>query len=460
MTDQAELSSDLARIVGRDYVRADEAALIPYATDATPLYSGLPDAVVFPKDTQQISEIVRYAVATRVPLIARGAGTNLAASTVPASGGIVLALSRLDQILSIDTAEQTVRVQPSVATGVLDDAVGVHGLMYPPDPGSRSVSTIGGNIATNAGGLRGLKYGVTGEYVRSLTAVLGTGEVIETGAGLAKDVAGYDVTSLLVGSEGTLAIVTEATLSVLARPECELLGVGYFDHLEQASSTVADIIAAGLRPSTLEFLDRTCIRVIEESNGLGLDTEAGALLLFGDDGTRDAASEAVAAMAERAEHHGARSTTTADSIAEVEDLRAARRCTLPALARFAPVTILEDVGVPRSRLVDMVRRIYEIAAQARLDVAVFGHAGDGNLHPTLLIDPSDADALDRADEAIAQVFQAAIDMGGTITGEHGIGLAKLPYLEQQLGGSHVELLRRIKQAFDPAGILNPGKLGS
>lgn len=460
MSRRTSLAADLASIVGKDHVRTDPVALLPYETDATPLHRGTPDAAVFPAETSEVAAIARYATDHQIPLIARGAGTSLAAGTIAIDDGIVVALTRMNEIIDIDPNEQIVRAQPSVSTAALDTAVASYGLMYPPDPGSRTVSTIGGNIATNAGGLRGLKYGVTGDYVRSLTVVLANGDIIETGTTLKKDVAGYDITSLLVGSEGSLGIITEATLALVTRPECELLGVSYFDTLEDASATVAAVIAAGMQPSTLEFLDAACIGVIEEANHLGLDTNAGALLLFGDDGTQAHATDAVDRMARLAAANRARSTTAARSITEAEDLRAARRCTLPALARRAPVTILEDIGVPRSRLPEMVRKVYEIASTVRLDVGVFGHAGDGNLHPTLLVDPADGNALERADEAVAAMFSEAISMGGTITGEHGIGLAKLPYLEQQIGSAQVQLLRRIKQAFDPEGILNPGKLGS
>ena len=458
MRKKESLTKDLARIVGSAHVRDNRTAVLPYNRDATPMLDGSADAVVFPADTSEVARIAEYATRNSVALIPRGAGTNLAGGTVPVGGGVVMALSRLDRILDIDPSEQVVSAQPSVTTADLDRAVSAYGLMYPPDPGSRTVSTIGGNIATNAGGLRGLKYGVTGDYVRALTAVLPTGEVIRTGTSLKKDVAGYDLKSLLVGSEGTLAIITEATLAVVTRPECELMGVAYFDRLEEASATVADMVAVGIRPSTLEFLDSTCIRVIEQSNQLGLDTDAGALLLFGDDGTRQSAAETVRQMAEIAETNRARSITTARGITEAEDLRAARRCTLPALAREAPVTVLEDIGVPRSRLPEMVQQVYQIAEENGLRVAVFGHAGDGNLHPTLLVDPSDGNTVERADRATGEMFEAAIGMGGTITGEHGIGVSKLPYLEEQIGSVPMRLIQQIKSVFDPAGILNPGKL--
>ncbi|MCJ7780089.1 MAG: FAD-binding protein [Acidimicrobiia bacterium] len=454
------LAADLGRLVGSGNVRQQRAELLPYTRDATPMQSAWPQVVVFPQDTGHVSAVAAYASANSIPLVPRGAGTNLSAATVPTRGGIVMPMTAFSQVRSINTAEAIAVVQPGVTTLELATRAEAVGLMYPPDPGSRQTCTIGGNVATNAGGLRGLKYGVTGDYVLGLEVVLPTGEVIKTGGQLRKDVAGYDLTSLIVGSEGTLAIITEVTVALLPKPQHEAIGVAYFDDLAAAAAVVAAAVAEGIRPSTFEFLDQTCIRVVEDYANLGLDTQAGALLVFGDDGYRDASEATADRIAAICRDYGARSTTRAESVARSADLLAARRCTLPALARRAPVNILEDVGVPRSKLVEMVDRINEIASRHDLECGVFGHAGDGNLHPTLLLNPDESGVMVRAESAIGEIFAAAIELGGTISGEHGIGITKLPYLEQQLGEDQVALLRRIKLTFDPKGILNPGKLGS
>lgn len=458
--DAKRVASDLARIVGSRNIRQHRAELVPYTRDATPMQSAWPHVVVFPQNTEHVSAIAGYASKCRIPLVPRGAGTNLSAATVPIHGGIVMPMTAFTTIIDIDPAECTATVQPGVTTLELATAASEVGLMYPPDPGSHHTCTLGGNVATNAGGLRGLKYGVTGDYVLGLELVLPTGETIRTGGKLKKDVAGYDLTHLVVGSEGTLAIVTEVTLSLLPKPEFEAIGVAYFDDLSGAAAVVAAVIREGIRPSTLEFLDRTCIRAVEDYAGLGLDTEAGALLVFGDDGTQEASEATADRIDAICTALGARSTTRTESVTRAVDLLEARRCTLPALSRQAPVTILEDVGVPRTKLVEMVDRIKEITSTHHIECGVFGHAGDGNLHPTLLVDPNDDGAVERAETAVGEIFEAAIALGGTISGEHGIGITKRPYLERQLGEEQVALLRRIKQAFDPSGILNPGKLGS
>ncbi len=458
--DTDKLAADLAEIVGTDNVRHREAEILTYARDATPMFWAKPQVVVFPQNTSHVSAIAAYATANEVPLIPRGSGTSLAAATVPIHGGIVMPMTRFTEVLSIDTAEQVAVVQPGVRTLDLSNAVEAVGLMYPPDPGSRHACTIGGNVATNAGGLRGLKYGVTGDYILGLEIVLPTGEIIRTGGTLKKDVAGYDLTHLIVGSEGTLAIVTEITVALVPKPEHEAIGVAYFDDLAAASAVVEAVIGAGIRPATLEFLDQTCIGVVEDFANLGLDTDAGALLVFGDDGATDAAESTARRIEQICQDHGARSTTRSESITSAGELLAARRCTLPALSRRAPVAMLEDVGVPRNRLVEMVERIGEISKEHRVECAVFGHVGDGNLHPTLLVDPDEPGIEERIDATIRDMFDAAISLGGTITGEHGIGIAKRPYQERQLGADQMALLVRVKKAFDPAGILNPGKLGS
>ncbi len=454
------LIADLEAIVGADHVRTAPGDVEPYARDATPVFRAVPDAVVWPRTAEEIAAVLRLATSRQVPVVPRGAGSNLCAATVPLCGGIVLVLTRMDRVLEVSSDELLARVEPGVTTTALAAAAAALGLLYAPDPGSRTVSTVGGNVATCAGGLRGLKYGVTRNYVLGVEAVLPTGEVIRTGGRLWKDVAGYDLTRLLTGSEGTLGVLTEITVALLPMPATTNTGVAYFPSLSDAGRAVTAVIGDGIVPATMEFLDAKCISAVEEYAQLGLRLDAGALLLFGDDGAADAVDRNLARMGELCTANGALEVTLAESVARSEALLEARRCSLPALSRLGTLTILEDATVPRPRLAEMVDRIDDIAERHDVPIATFGHAGDGNLHPTSVVDLRDLEAIERVHKAFADIFAAAIEMDGTITGEHGVGAAKLPFLEACLGADQMALLRRIKSAFDPAGILNPGKLGS
>ena len=452
--------AELAAVVGRERVLTGDADVEPFSRDATPLFRSRPDYVVLPRTTDEVAAVLRLATRTGVPVTPRGAGSNLAAATVPERGGVVLVLTSLDRVLEVSVDELLVVAQAGATTAAVADAATAVGLLFPPDPGSRTVSTIGGNVATCAGGLRGLKYGVTRNYVLGCEAVLPTGEVIRTGGRLWKDVAGYDLTRLLTGSEGTLAVITEVTAALLPAPETSRTGLAYFDSLAEAGRAVSAIIAAGTLPATLEFLDHACINAVEDYARLGLDRDAGALLLFGDDGRTESVERSLDTMAGICATAGARRVELAADVAESEHLLAARRCSLPALARLGSVTMLEDVTVPRPALARMVDDIASIAVELDVTCATFGHAGDGNLHPTIVFDAGDDDARVRAESAFDRIFVRALELGGTITGEHGVGAAKRPWLERRLGPDQMALLRRIKTAFDPAGILNPGKLGS
>jgi len=457
----SQLAQALRSLLGADRVLDDPAAREAYSRDATPLFKGLPEVIVTPHTTAEVSEVVKFARRTKTPIIARGAGSNLCAATVPLNGGIVVSMMQMKQILEVSRNEMLAVVQPGVSTQQLDDAVAKEGLMYVPDPGSKTVSTLGGNVATSAGGLRGLKYGTTKNYILGLEAVLGTGEVIRTGGRLVKDVAGYDITRLLIGSEGTLAIFTEITTVLSPRPKASKYGVAYFNNLAEASVAVDSIVASGILPATLEFLDNTCIKAVEDFAHLGLDNDAGALLLFGDDGSADSVEKSVTAMADiSSSARGVRAVTLAPDVAAAEALLYARRCSLPALARLGSMSILEDISVPRPQLSRAAEAIEEIGEKYSLLIGTFGHAGDGNLHPTIVINKDDADEVARAERSLSDIFNLALDLGGTITGEHGVGSAKLPYLRQKLGDVSLALHRNIKSVFDPDGILNPGRVGS
>jgi glycolate oxidase len=457
----SDLVNQLATLIGKENVRADASALSAYSHDATPLFDGLPEVIVTPHSTQDVVKIVKYAAETKTPIIPRGAGSNLCAATVPLKGGIVLSMTAMNKVLEVNKAEMLAVVQPGVTNLELDQLVEKENLRFVPDPGSRNVSTIGGNVATCAGGLRGLKYGTTKNYILGLEAVLGTGEVVRTGGRLVKDVAGYDVTRLLVGSEGTLAVFTEVTVALVPRPTDSKYGVAYFDDLAAAAACVDSIISSGVLPSTLEFLDNTCVVAVEEFANLGLDTKAGALLLFGDDGEGDIVSHTVEKMAEIAKgSSGIRGVTLAQDVAAAEALLYARRCSLPALARLGSLSILEDIAVPRPAMAEVVKRIEAIGAKHNLRIGTFGHAGDGNLHPTIVLNKDDAAEVARAETALSEIFGLAIEFNGTITGEHGVGSAKLPFLEGKIGKANMDLQRSIKSVFDPANILNPNRLGS
>jgi glycolate dehydrogenase FAD-linked subunit len=454
------LRAALERVVGSEHVRDDPGALLTFSTDATPLERGRPDAVVFPATTDEVAGVIRLANELRVPVVPRGSGTNLSAGTVPHRGGIVLVLTRMNRLKEVDPGDLVAVCEPGVRTIELAEAAAAEGLLFPPDPGSHTTATLGGNVAECSGGLRALKYGVTRDYVLGVEAVLGTGEVIRSGGRLVKDVAGYDLRRLLCGSEGTLAVMTELTLRLMPAPEGTGTGMAYFADLADAARAVSRVLSSGVLPVTLEFLDRVCIDAVEGFSNIGLDREAGALLIFGQDGDRHSIDRDMRRMAEACEAEGATAVKVAESETEAAGVLQARRAVLPALSRLEPLTILEDATVPRSRIAEMVGRIQEIAERHGLTIGTFGHAGDGNLHPTVVLDPADAAAVERAHEAFAEIFEAAIAMDGTITGEHGVGLVKLKHLERQLGTEHLALLRRIKAAFDPNGILNPGKLGS
>ncbi|MBO2518243.1 MULTISPECIES: FAD-binding oxidoreductase [Limnochorda] len=449
---------ELRAIVGPAWVLDSEADRAAYAYDGAPGYRSLPDAVVFPGATEQVQAVVRLAAREGIPLLPRGQATNLSGGTVPVEGGIVLVMTRMNRILELDRENLTVTVEPGVITAQLQRQVEAEGLFYPPDPGSVAVSTIGGNVAENAGGLRGLKYGVTGDYVMGLEAVLANGERITTGGKNVKDVAGYDLTRLLVGSEGTLAIITRIILRLIPLPPARQVALAVYTRLEEAARSVERIIAARMLPATLEFLDQGTIQAVEAFARVGLPTDAQAVLLIGQDGPEEQVANDIAAAAAICREAGAVRVEVGASPEEGDRLMAARRAALSALARIRPTTILEDATVPRARLVEMLQAIQEAAARHRVTICTFGHAGDGNLHPTCLTDERDREEMARVEAAFEDIFRAAIQLGGTITGEHGVGLAKQNYLEWKVGPAGMAAMRAIKEALDPQNLLNPGKI--
>ena len=455
--DPAQLD-ELRAAVAPERVLTEAVDLVPYGFDGTATLRQLPGAVVFPESTEEVAACMRWAAAAGVPVVTRGSGTGLSGGSVPLAGSLVICLVRMNRILRIDPADLCLRAQCGVITQRIDEAAAEHGLFYPPDPGSMKISTIGGNVAENSGGLRGLKYGVTRDYVLGLQVVLADGEVVDLGTACVKDVAGYSLKDLFVGSEGTLGIITEVLLKLLPRPKARRTLLATFDRMEDAARTVSGIIAAPIIPCTLEFLDQTTIRCVEDFTGIGLPTDCEALLLMETDGHPAQVEQEAADMRRLAEANGARSVQQAADEAEAARLAGARRQAFSALARIKPTTILEDITVPRSQLAAAVAFIRETAGRHQLQVGTFGHMGDGNLHPTFLTDERDAAEMKRVHRALDEIVGFTLGVGGTITGEHGIGLAKKPWLPQQIGGGGMALLRQVKRALDPDMRLNPGKV--
>jgi glycolate dehydrogenase FAD-linked subunit len=448
----------LAAIVGRDGVLTQAEDLIPYSFDGTAVLKQRPEAVVFPRSAAQVAECVRLAVSAGVPIVTRGSGTGLSGGSVPSPGSLVLCLAQMNAILDVDARNLTLRAQPGAITQRIDEAAAKHGLFYPPDPGSMRISTIGGNVAENSGGLRGLKYGVTRDYVMGLEVVLASGEIARFGNKCVKDVAGYSLKDLFIGSEGTLGIITEVLLKLVPRPAARRTMLALYDRIEDAAQTVSAIVAAHIIPCTLEFLDRMTAVCVEDYAHVGLPTDCEAVLLMETDGHPAVVADEGDRMEALARANGARDVRTAKDEAEALQLASARRNAFSALARQRPTTILEDVTVPRSELAGMVRFIADTAREFDLQIGTFGHMGDGNLHPTFLSDERDGDEMHRVHEALEAIVKRTLEVGGTITGEHGVGLAKKPWLQQQMGDASLELMRQIKRTLDPRGILNPGKI--
>jgi len=452
------LIDELTQILGQGQVLTEREDLIPYSFDGTAALRELPRAVVFPRSAAEVAAVVKLAGAHKVPVVARGSGTGLSGGSVPSPGSIVLCLVNMDRLVELDARNFTLRAQAGVLTQAIYDAADAAGLFYPPDPGSMRISTIGGNVAENSGGLRGLKYGVTRDYVMGLEVVLADGEICRLGNKCVKDVAGYSLKDLFIGSEGTLGIVTEVLLKLLPRPAARQTLLATYVRMEAAAETVSAIIAAKIVPCTLEFLDSRTIRCVEAYAHVGLPLDADALLLIEVDGHPAAVADEAARIGELCGRNGATSVRVAADAAEAARLATARRSAFSALARVKPTTILEDATVPRSELARMIRFIQEAALRHRLEIATFGHFGDGNLHPTFLTNERDPGEMRRVELAMKEIFAEALALGGTITGEHGVGLAKKAFLKGQYGDASYGLLKRVKRTLDPANLLNPGKI--
>ena len=457
MADQP-LIEHLQETLGSDKVRTSLEDRIAYSYDGT-FEQDLPDVAVLPESTEDVAAIVQIAAEHQVPVIPRGMASGLAAASVPFGGGIVLSLTRMNRILEVDEENRTALVEAGVVTVDLERAVEEVGLFYPPDPSSNEQSTIGGNIACNAGGPRCLKYGVTGDYVMGLTAVLHNGQVLRTGGKAIKNVVGYDLTSLFVGSEGTLGVITEALVRLVTKPKAVRTARAEFPALEDASGTVNAILAAGVVPATLEMMDETAIACIEEAMELGLPLDVEAILIIETDGADEATVvREIETVARVCRENGARAVSVAQTESDRDRLWRARRSVSPSLARKAPNKLGEDITVPRSAIPEAVRRIKEISASYGLPIVVFGHAGDGNLHPNILFDKRDDEEWRKVEQIVAEIFQVALDLEGTLSGEHGVGTLKRPFMHQALSSVSIDVQRRIKEAFDPLGILNPGKV--
>ncbi|MDO5537920.1 MAG: FAD-linked oxidase C-terminal domain-containing protein [Desulfovibrionaceae bacterium] len=453
------LIKEFEEMLGKDNVFSSEADRRTYAYDAAVLNPVVPAFVVRPTSKELLAKCVTKLYEEGIPMTVRGSGTNLSGGTIPdTSDTVVILTSALNRILEINTNDLYAVVEPGVVTADLAAAVAAKGLFYPPDPGSMSVSSIGGNIMENAGGLRGLKYGVTKDYVMGVEFVDATGATVKSGSRTVKCVTGYNLAGMLVQSEGTLGVLTESIMKLVPPPRASKACLAEFDHIQKAAEAVAGIIAEHILPCTLEFLDNNTICKVDDFTHVGLPRKAAAILLIEVDGGHEAqvADEAEAVLRVLKEN-GATSITVAKTAEEKDKLWFARRQALPVLARVKPTTVLEDATVPRSQIPAMMKAITEIATKYRLDVGTFGHAGDGNLHPTFLCDKRDKDEFSRVELAIDEMFDTAIKLGGTLSGEHGIGTAKAKWLEKETSRGTILFSRRLRKALDPKGLLNPTK---
>jgi glycolate oxidase len=455
---EPRIIQDLQDIVGSKNVFSSPEDLVSYSFDGT-FAEHRPDVVAQPATTGEVSRVLALADREEIPVVPRGMASGLAAASIPVGGGLALSLVRMNRFLEIDQENMTASVEAGVITAHLQDEVEKLGLFYPPDPSSVRQSTLGGNVACNAGGPRCLKYGITGDYVLGLTVVLADGRTIKTGGKSIKNVTGYNLTQLFIGSEGTLGVITEILVKLIGKPRHVRTALATYDQLDDASQTVNAVLRTGVVPATLELMDETAISCIEEAMGLGLPLDKEAILIIECDGNdKGTVLREIDLVADICRRYGAADVQVAKDEDQRDELWRARRSVSPSLARKAPNKLGEDISVPRSQIPAAVRRIKEISRQYDLPIVVFGHAGDGNLHPNVLFDMRDADQWARVQGAVDEIFAMAVELGGTLSGEHGVGVLKRAYMRDALGADSLDVQRRIKHALDPKNILCPGKV--
>ena len=447
----------LKEAIGEHKVLDDEMDRMLYSYDATRL-SFPPDVVVIPESEEDIKKVVKICYEEGVPITPRGAGSGYTGGAIPVKGGVLISFEKMDKILWIDEDNAVAKVQPGVITYRLQQAVEKRGLFYPPDPASYKFCTMGGNVAENAGGPRCVKYGVTREYIMELDTVIYTGETIHTGRITLKDVAGYDLTRLLIGSEGTLGIFTGITVKLIPKPKAKKTVKAVYMDLESVGKTVKDIFKAGISPSALEFMDNLAINAVEDFGHFGLDRDAEVILLIEVDGHPKALEDEILEVAKICEMNGAK-VEVAKTDREAEKLWEARRSLSPAVAKLGRTKINEDIVFPRSYLPEALPKLREIGRKYNLKMVNFGHIGDGNVHANFMINGLDPDEVARAEKAVEEVFDLALSYRGSITGEHGVGITKAEFMRKQFSPQEMELMKKIKRAWDPENLINPGKMG-
>ena len=452
-----EIRENLAQIIGKKKILTGLADRYSYSFDAS-FGEYLPDLVVQAKTKEDVIEVIRFANEYKIPVSPRGAATSLSGGSLAVEAGIILDLSQFEKKLIIDSEDMLAIVSPSVITSEIHQAAEAVGLFYPPDPSSAHVSTIGGNLLENSSGPKGLKYGTTKEYVIGLELVTPTGELMRTGGKTVKNVTGYDLTRLIVGSEGTLGVVTEATIRLIPKPGDRKTLLASFDHLIDSGRAISNILAAGILPSAMELMDQACIIAVENYSPSGLPRDAEAIVIIELDGHEAAILEEIAKCERICKEAKASNVRVAQNEAERESIWRGRRMVSPAITQMGPTKISEDATVPRSKIPDMMKKLNEIKEKYDLNLVVFGHAGDGNLHPNIITDKRDIEEMKKVEDAVSAIFKAAVDLGGTLSGEHGIGTLKSPYMTMELGEVGVEMMKKIKEAWDPLNILNPGKI--
>ena len=451
---------NLAKIVGNENIFGDKAHLIAYSYDATKERFE-PDAVVFPRDEKDVSEILKYCNENKIIIVPRGAGSGFTGGALPSNGGIVLAFEKhMNKILEIDLQNMVAVVQPGVINKDLQKAVEKEGLFYPPDPASQEYSTIGGNISENAGGMRAAKYGITKDYVMALRAVLPNGDIIKAGKKTIKDVAGYNISGILIASEGTLAVITEATLRLIAKPKLTRTAMGVFPTVKDAMNAVYKTMASGVTPVAMEFLDNLTIRAVEQKYQKGLPVDAGAILVTDVDGSlKEDLDIQLKKIDEVFTENGCSDFKIAQNQDEANDLWFARRNASQSITIYGSKKLNEDITVPRSILPKLLDEIGEVALKYGVKIPCFGHTGDGNVHTNVMVDGNDKEQLELGHKAIEEIFKRTVELGGTLSGEHGIGLSKAPYMHIAFSDEEMNLFKSIKKAFDPNNILNPFKMG-